>query len=174
MKTPAALVSLVLLAAVRAAAQIPDSVEPGLIPNYVVVRPGLAAAGRPSPQGLQQLKAQGFRTVVDLSAPGEKGQAEEKALVESQGLRYVSVPVTAATFSAADVDAVQAVLADRAAGPVLLHCASANRVGAMWAVLLAREGMPIDDAIADGRRVGLRNEAMTEAARRVASGHPGQ
>jgi len=170
MKTPAALVSLVLLAAVPLAAQAPEAVDPALIPNYVLVKPGLASAGRPTEQGLKQLKAQGFRTVVDLRTSSEEGLAEEKALVEGQGLRYVHVPVTSASFSGADVDAVQAVLGDAAAAPVLLHCASANRVGAVWTVIQARTGQPIDEAIAEGKRVGLRSASMIEAAQRVAAG----
>ena len=172
MKTPAALVSLVLLAAVPLAAQAPEAVDPALIPNYVLVKPGLASAGRPTEQGLKQLKAQGFRTVVDLRTSSEEGLAEEKALVEGQGLRYVHVPVTSASFSGADVDAVQAVLGDASAAPVLLHCASANRVGAVWAVIQARAGKPIDEAITDGQRVGLRSASMVEAAKRVAGGAP--
>ena len=170
MKTPAALVSLVLLAAVPLAAQAPEAVDPALIPNYVLVKPGLASAGRPTEQGLKQLKAQGFRTVVDLRTSSEEGLAEEKALVEGQGLRYVHVPVTSASLSGADVDAVQAVLGDAAAAPVLLHCASANRVGAVWTVIQARTGQPIDEAIAEGKRVGLRSASMIEAAQRVAAG----
>ncbi len=165
-----ALASLVLLAASPLAAQVPESVDPGLIPNYVVVRPGLAAAGRPTPPALEQLKAQGFRTVIDLSTTGENGVAEEKAALERQGLRYVSVPVTAATFSAADVDAVQAVLDDADAGPILLHCASSNRVGAVWAVIQSRAGRPMEEAIAEGKRVGLRSASMIEAAQRLAGG----
>jgi uncharacterized protein (TIGR01244 family) len=166
MKTPIA--ALVLLAAASAAAQAPETVDASLIPNYVLVKPGLAAAGRPTDDGLKQLKAQGFRTVVDLRTPTEEGLAEEKASLERDGIRYVHVPVTAATFSAADVDAVQAVLGDAAAAPVLLHCASANRVGAVWAVIQARAGRPIDEAIAEGKRVGLRSASMVEAAQRVA------
>lgn len=169
MKTGVALVSLAVLA-VPLAAQVPESLDPSLIPNYVVVRPGLASAGRPTEQGLQQLKAQGFRTVVDLRAASEEGVAEEKALLESQGLTYVHVPVTAASFSASDVDAVQAVIEDAAAAPVLVHCASANRVGAVWAVIQARGGKPIEEAIAEGKRVGLRSASMVEAAQRVAAG----
>jgi uncharacterized protein (TIGR01244 family) len=172
MKTLLATSSFVLLAAVPLAAQVPEAVDPALVPNYTVVRPGLAAAGRPSEQGLQQLKAQGFRTVIDLRAAGEEGLAEEKALLESQGLRYVHVPLTAASFSAADVDQVQAVLEDPAAAPVLLHCASANRVGAVWAVIQARAGKPMDEALAEGKRVGLRSASMIEAAQRVATPRP--
>jgi uncharacterized protein (TIGR01244 family) len=168
MKTSTAVVSLALLAAVGAAAQLPKTVDPAFIPNYVVVKPGLASAGRPTEDGLKELKARGFRTVIDLSAPSEDGVAEEKAALERLGLRYVHVPVTATTFSAADVDAVQAVLDDADAGPTLLHCASANRVGAVWAVIQARGGKPIDEAIAEGKRVGLRSASMIEAAKKVA------
>jgi uncharacterized protein (TIGR01244 family) len=173
MKPPLAIVAFVL-GAMPLAAQVPESVDPALIPNYVVVRPGLAAAGRPSEQGLAQMKARGFRTVIDLRTSSEDGLAEEKAALERQGLRYVHVPVTSSTFSAADVDVVQAVLDDPAAGPVLLHCASANRVGAVWAVIQARAGKPIDDAIAEGQRVGLKSASMVEAARRVAAPGPGR
>lgn len=166
---------LALVSAATAAAQsptVPDSVDAALIPNYVVVRPGLAAAGRPTDEALRQLKAQGFGTVIDLRTPSEEGLPEEKAALEAQGIKYVQVPVTPASFSAADVDRVRAALEAPDAGPVLMHCASANRVGAVWAVLQARAGTPIEDAIADGRRVGLRSAAMVEAARRVAGGAP--
>jgi uncharacterized protein (TIGR01244 family) len=168
-----ATLGLVLLSGSLAFAEapaVPQSVDPSLIPNYTVVKPGLAAAGRPTDEGLRQLKAQGFGTVIDLRTAAEDGQPDEKALVEAQGLKYVSVPLTAASLSASDVDAVERVLGDAASGPVLLHCQSANRVGGVWAVIAARGGTPIDDAIADGQRVGLRSAAMIEAARRVAAG----
>ena len=66
--------------------------------------------------------------MIDLRSAIE-GLAEEKASVESQGLRYVSVPITAQSFSLADALKVKGVLDDPASGPVLLHCASSNRVG---------------------------------------------
>ena len=81
----------------------------------------------------------GFRTVVNLR-PETEGPADERAVVEAQGLRYVSIPVTADTFSLADVEALEKVLADPAAAPVLLHCGSSNRVGAAWAVDPGPEG----------------------------------
>ena len=97
----------------------------------------------------------GFKTVLNLRMPGEGGPANERELVEGQGLRYVSVPMTAASFSLADVQAVEKVLNDPAAGPVLFHCASANRVGATWAAVLARRGQSLDDALAKGHEAGL-------------------
>jgi protein tyrosine phosphatase (PTP) superfamily phosphohydrolase (DUF442 family) len=64
---------------------------------------------------------------------------------------------------------VKAALDQATDGPVLLHCASSNRVGAVWAVLQARGGMPVEDAMKEGARVGLTSPALAEAARRVAT-----
>ena len=92
---------------------------------------------------------------------------DERALVEAQGLRYVSIPVTADTFSLADIDAVEKILDDPSAAPVLLHCASSNRVGAAWAVILARKGRTLEEAEAAGRAAGLHSPQMEAAVRRV-------
>ena len=59
----------------------------------------------PRPEALARLGEMGFRTVVNLRTEKE-GAAEERAVVEAQGLRYVWVPVTADSFSLADVEAV--------------------------------------------------------------------
>ena len=162
-----ALVVAACLSPVWLHAQVPAAVDPGQIPNYKLIAPGIAAAGQPSPEVLAKLGSMGFKTVLNLRQPEEGGPANERELVEGQGLRYVSVPMTAATFSLADVLAVEKVLNDPAAGPVLFHCASANRVGGTWAAVLARRGQSLDDALARGREAGLRAGAMEEAVKRV-------
>jgi uncharacterized protein (TIGR01244 family) len=162
--------TLTLLAvAFAATASAQNELDTAGLPNVSVARPGLVAAGRPSPEAVASLKARGFRTVIDLRTPSEPGFAEERAAVEAQGLRYVSVPVAGSSFSGTNVDAVKAALDQATDGPVLLHCASSNRVGAVWAVLKAREGMPVEQALEEGKRVGLTSPALAEAARRVAT-----
>jgi uncharacterized protein (TIGR01244 family) len=150
-----------------AQAQVPASMPPAEIPNYKVIAPGLAAAGQPAAAVLPRLGTLGFKTVINLRTAAETGPANEKELVESRGLRYVSVPITPASFSLADVEAVQQVLDDPAAGPVLLHCASANRVGATWAAVLVRRGKSLDEALAAGRAAGMHSPSMEEAVKRV-------
>ena len=58
-------------------------------------------------------------------------------------------------------------LNDPTAAPVLLHCASSNRVGAVWAVVQARKGKSLEEAEAAGREAGLRSSPMAAAVRRV-------
>jgi protein tyrosine phosphatase (PTP) superfamily phosphohydrolase (DUF442 family) len=115
------------------------------------------------------LKKDGLKTVVDLRMPIEGTKAEE-VLVGELGLRYVAVPFTAETFAAADAAAVKKVLDDPDAGPVLVHCASGNRVGGAFAVIASSEGKTPDAAMAEGRRLGLRSPGMIDAVRRVTAG----
>lgn len=159
--------ALVLPCLVAAAMEVPDSADSARIPNYRLVAPGIAAAGQPSPAALSDLKAMGFGAVVNLRTEKEADLAAEKAVVEAQGLRYVSVPITPDSFRLEDVLAVQRVLEDPWTGPVLLHCASSNRVGAVLAVLQARKGQPLDEALAAGRAAGMSSPAMENAVRRV-------
>jgi len=155
-----------LLALLLAASEPPAAMDPAAVPNYKLLRKGLAVSGKPSAEALRQLKEQGFKTVVDLRTEAE-GLAEEKAIVEEQGLRYVSVPLDASTFKLDDALAVKRVLDDETAGPVLLHCASSNRVGAVLAVIAAKSGKPLDQALDEGRAAGLRSETLVEAVKRV-------
>ena len=162
--------ALVLAACLSAAvlhAQVPETVDPGQIPSYKVIAPGIVAAGQPAPDVLPKLGAMGFKTVLNLRMPDEGGPANEREVVEGQGLRYVSVPVTAASLSLADVLAIEKVLNDPAAAPVLFHCASSNRTGGVWAVIQARKGKSLDAALAAGREAGLRGATMEDAVRRL-------
>jgi uncharacterized protein (TIGR01244 family) len=162
---PFLLVPLVLMPAAARAGEIPATVDAALIPWYRVIEPGLATAGQPAPEALPKLKEMGFRTVVNLRTERE-GAADERPALEAQGLRYVSVPITPETFSLADVEVVEKVLADAGARPVLLHCASSNRVGAVWAVIQARKGKSLAEAEAAGTEAGMK-PTMQAAVRRV-------
>jgi uncharacterized protein (TIGR01244 family) len=159
--------ALALALPVLAGAQIPESVDPASIPNYAIVKPGLAAAGQPTPEALRSLKERGFKTVVNLRAETEPGVKEEEAIVRGLGLDYALVPITPSSFSQEHVDRVAKILDDPKAGPVLLHCGSANRVGAVWAVIQAQRGKSYEEAEAEGRRIGLTSPAMVEAVKRV-------
>ena len=155
-----------VLALLLAGGELPATMDPAAIPNYTRVRPGLAVSGKPSADALARLNQQGFKTVIDLRSQSE-GLAEEKASVEAQGLRYVSVPMTAASFTLADALKVKGVLDDPASGPVLLHCAAANRAGGVLAVIEAKNGKSLEQALEEGRKAGLRSDSMVEAVKRV-------
>jgi uncharacterized protein (TIGR01244 family) len=165
-----ATLAVVLLAGsgLAAAAGIPETLD---AMNYKRLSPSLAVAGKPSKEALDSLKAAGFRTVIDLRQPSE-GVPSAREAVEAQGLTFVSVPVSPDTFSIGDVKRVEAVLTDRSAAPVFLYCSSSNRVGAALAVVEYRRGRSKDDALAEGRKAGMKSPAMEKAALRVMDQEP--
>lgn len=161
-----ALLASGLLAAGPVLAGIPETVDPALIPAYRRLQPDLAAAGQPTPEGLKQLKDMGFRTVINLRTEKE-GALEERGVVESERLRYVWIPVTLETFSLADAEAARKALEDAGSPPVLLHCASSNRVGGVWALIQWLRGKAPSEAEAAGREAGLHSPQMIDAVRRI-------
>ena len=160
--------AVLLASGLAAAAGIPEKLDAA---NYQRLSPSLAVAGRPSPEALAKLKESGFRTAIDIRQPGE-GVSITREAVEAQGLTFVSVPVSPDTFSLDDVKKVEGVLNDQGAAPVLLFCSSSNRVGGVIAVVEARRGRSKDEALAAGRKAGLKSAAMEKAAEKLIDAAP--
>ena len=78
------------------------------------------------------------------------------ALPDRVAVRYISIPVAGAEgIDAAKASQLHAVLA-AADGPVLVHCASGNRVGGLLALMQARSGaMTPEQALDFGRKAGM-------------------
>ena len=119
-------------------------------------RAGWFTAGQPSAQAWPALKARGIGTVINLRPAEELAGRDEAAEVGASGLDYVALPVAgAADVTTANADALWARL-QQVRGPVLVHCASGNRVGALLAIGAARGGgMAPEQALAFGREAGL-------------------
>lgn len=147
--------------------------EPVDLPGYAKDRVfrdhAVTFAGQPSEDALRAAAADGHGLVVNLRTAKEVEALEfdEPALVESLGMHYVAIPVTPQSFTREDVDHF-ASRVGRGTRPILVHCASANRVGALWAAYLAlHRGVPVEEALAKGRAAGLTKDVMVEATRRV-------
>lgn len=129
------------------------------IPNCCTPGTGLCTGGRPRPEHFAQAKAKGVRTVINLCPPGEACDYDEAAVVSGLGLHYVNIPVAGpADITVDKAKALAQAMAEYSPGhPVLLHCASGNRVGALMA-MKARfvDGKSPAEALAEGRAAGLK------------------
>jgi uncharacterized protein (TIGR01244 family) len=157
-----------LITACAMRAKPPSSWPADEAPNYRLRGDGLATANVITPSAVPKLAAAGFKTIIDLRAPSERGVPEEEAAAERADIRYLNIPVTPATLNAEQVRHVAAALDDPANRPVLLHCASGNRAGAV--IALYREqvhGVSHEAALAEARAVGLRSPEAMAAVERV-------
>lgn len=128
------------------------------IPNGRVPIEGLLSGGQPTADQLEQAAAAGFQTVINLRDPSEGGFDWEEETVERLGMKYVSLPIAgAAGLTRDNVERFDAVLDSALAeGPVLLHCGSGNRNGALMALREAwLEGAEPEQAIERGKAAGL-------------------
>jgi uncharacterized protein (TIGR01244 family) len=133
------------------------------IPNAMLAGRGVVSAGQPDLAGLASARAAGIRHVINLRPATEDPSFDTAAAVHSLGLGYAALPIAgAADFSREKVAAFDALLREAGDGPVLVHCASGNRVGALMA-LRARwlEGASVEQAMEVGARAGLTKLAGT-------------
>lgn len=126
------------------------------LPNARAVAEGLVSSGQPTPVQLEAAAQAGVKTIVNLCAPGECGW-DEGAVVERLGMHYVAIPVCGAPdVTPANAAKLHAVVADKANYPMVIHCGSGNRVGALYALsTFHNEGCTLEEAIENGRLAGL-------------------
>jgi uncharacterized protein (TIGR01244 family) len=128
---------------------------PNIVDNYGRATPYIGTGGFIDPTGIPMLKMLGFKTVVSLLKPDE-GTPNEGQLIEAAGMKYIHIAVPTKAPTAEQVAEFAKIAEDPANYPILLHCESSNRVGAMWALYRASKGVPPMIAIEEGRALGLK------------------
>lgn len=123
-------------------------------------------ASQPTAADLEAAKAQGIKSVVNLRPRGEQADFDEQDFVSGLGLTYLNLPISGPS-DLTDENLTRAREALRSAGrPLLLHCASANRVGAVWIPWRVLDGgLGIDAAVAEAKTIGLKSPELEAKAR---------
>ena len=125
------------------------------VPGLHAPKANLITGGQPEADAWPVMAARGVTTVINLRPDAELSGRDEAAEVAAAGMRYHQLPVDgAAGITMDNARALQSLLQD-AEGPVLLHCASGNRVGALMALAAADAGATTEQAIEQGQAAGL-------------------
>jgi uncharacterized protein (TIGR01244 family) len=116
----------------------------------------ITVAGQVSPEELKQAAREGFKSVLNLRAAEEEGYLpDERQQAEAAGLRYASIPVKKEEISDALTTQVLAQM-DELPKPILVHCASGMRAGAMAFMHMAtREGLSAQEALSRAQEAGF-------------------
>ena len=158
-----ALILVAGLTAVTRASQAGAAQELPPIRNFLQVTPEFCTGGQPRVEHFAKLKADGVKSVLNLRTPGEHRAEEEQAAVVKAGLKYFNIPFVYTAPSDAQVDEFLRLTDDPANRPMFIHCTAAIRVGAFWTIRRAlRDGMPVDAALEEGKKVGLVNAPHLE------------
>lgn len=119
---------------------------------------GVFLASQPKAEDFAQAKKGGVRTVINLRHDAEIKDFDERKVVEAEGLAYIHLPWDGPGELTDDIFDQAREHLKSAARPILLHCASANRVGAVWLPYRVLDGgLSWDDALAEAKTVGLKS-----------------
>ena len=157
-------VSLMLLLAFAAVAEEPKlasvaslKVDLEQVVELGTVSPvdGITSAGQPDKAALEVFADVGYATVIDMRAEDEDRGFEEAEFVEELGMHYVAFPIASEGDVSFDSARKLDELLQQYPGPVLVHCASGNRVGALLALRASLDGADDEGALELGRKGGL-------------------
>jgi len=116
---------------------------------------GITAAGQPNQAGLKELADDGYVAVIDLRTAGEDRGLDEHNVVEELGMDYVSLPIDGrAGINFENAKKLDQILSNYNE-PVLVHCGTSNRVGALLALREKLNGATDEEALAFGRSAGM-------------------
>jgi protein tyrosine/serine phosphatase len=128
------------------------------LPNFQQLNEHIFRGGQPSDDGFKKLAGKGVKTVVDLRWLDEHDIPREKQTVESDGMRFVSVPMKGLSAPSLDqLSKVFSVLDDSASWPVFIHCRrGADRTGTVLACYrIAHDHWQNQKALEEAKTYGL-------------------
>ncbi len=119
----------------------------------------LTVGGQPSATDLEKLRADGFKSIVNLRTEGEDDQAlspaEEGEKARATGLTYVHLPVSGANMQPERVDEFRRELSVLPK-PVFIHCHKGKRAGAFTMMHLAvTAGQSGDETLKQAEQMGF-------------------
>lgn len=123
-------------------------------------------AGQPTAADFQEFKKRGVKSVLNLRTKEELDFDEAKTL-KSLGLEYHHVPIASSdALTDETFDKLRKLLNEKEQRPMLMHCAVASRVGAVWlAHRVLDRGLTYEAALAEAKTVGLKTPALEAKAK---------
>jgi len=133
---------------------------------------GIFLASQPDLNALNQAKEGGVETVINMRHPDELEAFDEAEVVTELGVDYHNPAWNGPEELTDEVFDEYRNLLNTEERPILLHCSSANRVGAIWLAYRALDdGLDVDEALAEAKTVGLKSSDYEAKAKEYVAGH---
>lgn len=132
------------------------------IPQFAEAKKDVASGLKPYPDGLKWLAANGYKAVLHLRAAGEEDSGDRK-LAEKNGLKYLTLTVSAETLSAEIVQQFNALVADASNLPLFVYDREGMVAGGLWYLhFRSVEGLSDEDARTKASRLGIKPDLNGE------------
>ena len=124
--------------------------------NYRQASPDLATSGQPDEMQLAAVAAAGYEVVINLALHDDPRYSlpDERATVETLGMRYLHIPVQFDHPTEHDLRRFFDAMAQHEGRRIWIHCAANMRVSSFLGLYrVLRQGWPEDEAFAVMRSV---------------------
>lgn len=164
---------LVIPVMLIAIASVNTTQEVAPIRNFVRISDEFCTGAQPRLEHLEQLKADGVKSILNLRPAGEHRAAEEEAKAKELGLRYFNIPVVFGEPKEEQVAEFLKITDEAKNRPIFIHCAAGIRVGAFWMIRrVLRDGWTMEAAEEEADKIGLRESPhWKEFARKYIQRH---
>ena len=127
------------------------------IKNARMPLPGVLTGGQPTPEQLEAIAAAGYKTIVNLRPADEEGSWDEAPAAGELGLEYIALPIAGGDdLDVEDARELEELLTNDDLQPMVIHCASGNRVGALFAMhAFHMRRASAEEALQVGRDAGM-------------------
>jgi protein tyrosine phosphatase (PTP) superfamily phosphohydrolase (DUF442 family) len=172
----AVFVALILLSISSYAAEAPqgdrarlDQIERYLkaeVPRILCLDNDFASGAQPTDQAYAKAATSGFRSVLSLRTGNEGVDlARERSLVEKSKMRYFNIPVVSSAPRPEQAHEFIRLVKDKSNHPMLITCASANRVGAFMMIYrVVEQGWSEDKALDEAVKIGTSSANLKKFA----------
>lgn len=143
------------------------------VPRVLCLDESFATGGQPGSEAYAKAAAAGFRSVVSLRTANEGiDLARERSSVERANLRFFNIPVDSSAPRPEQADEFLRVARDQTNHPMLVTCATANRVGAFMMIFrVVEQGWSEEKALAEALTIGLRSDGLKKFAKDYIATH---
>lgn len=155
--------------------QAAKKLEPATLGEMKVQKFGnIYLGGQPTPEDFAAFKEAGGKTVISLRGEGESTSFDQAAVLADLGLTYHNPGFSSPDqLSEPIYRRVRDLLASPINEPILLHCASGNRVGAVWmAHRVLNHNVPYDQALEEAKAIGMKPQAFEPKVKELIESKP--
>lgn len=142
-----------------------EEAQVGTIQNSSRFGEEIYFGAQPSEEDFVALAAMGVKTVVNLRTEAEMAGLgfDEEAVAHEAGLNYLNIPIGRAQPDEGTIELLHSIIDDENRRPMLIHCASSNRAGYVWATYRGnRTGLTPEAALEEGREAGMRSPILVQ------------
>ena len=175
---PSPFVAVFLLAAVfggrqAAAQQVTKQTVPG-VTNFAKLETTIACGGATTPEAVPEIKKLGYASIVNMRVASEPGAnvEGEAAAAKAAGINFIHLPFNGSAPDPAVADQFLKLIVMPENNPAYIHCASGNRVSAMWMIKrMVVDHWDADKAYTEANALGLTSPALKQFAIDYAQSH---